>query len=204
MLVKQQTVMQTRENRICEYNVHTCIFVCVYSSRGKIELNNHFCMEQYSEFANSAQMQKRTHTYRAKPYPCLFINTPRIFAYNVNVFQSSCGLLFHKVYVWFTSPPIHTPMGWPHATYHHGNIALISTNKQTFSTMNFQSLWLNEQWQNNTQQKCYEVITLKNQSLRPHKWWTTTTTTATINQKFIEYVFSYRFWSIRMGLENVY
>lgn len=109
MLVKQQTVIQTRENRICEYNVHTCIFVCVYSSKGKIELNNHFCMEQYSEFANSAQMQKRTHTHRTKPYQCLFINTPRIFAYNVYVFQSSCGLLFHKVYVWFTSPPIHTP-----------------------------------------------------------------------------------------------
>lgn len=43
--------------------------------------------------------------------------------------------------------------------------------------MNFQSLWLNEQWQNSTQQKCYGAITPKNQSMWPHKWWTTTRTT---------------------------
>lgn len=103
-----------------------------------------------------------SHTYEIKPYPCLFINTPRIFAYNLYSFQSSCGLLFHKVYVWFTHPPRTL-----RSTNRHGNIALISTNKQANirPTMSIQSLWLNEQWQNNTQQKCCKAITPKNQSM---------------------------------------
>lgn len=75
----------------------------------------------------------------------------------------------------FPALSLHSQYSTP--AHHHGNIALILTNKQTFSTMNFQSLWLNEQWLKiSIQQKCYEAITgsQKNQSMPPYKWWTTT------------------------------
>lgn len=177
--------MQTREwtestNIMLAYS---CLCVTCIWWEGKMSWIIIFARNSVAKSQIQHKCRKnRTHahidTHKIKPYPCLFINTPRIFAYNIHLFQSSCGLLFHKVYVWLSH--------LSNTTQHKSSRKYcIDFNKQTSQhSLNNEfpialAQWNNDKVIHSTNCVAKPFLPKINQS-RPQKRWTTTTAAASM------------------------